>query len=321
MPIGVTSTLLLTDPTSHMCACTSPSTSPSQLRLIRIQLYISKPKSVTMTTSTFLNLPREIRDMIYDHLHHEIRYNWPWSKDNRMEELDVDIVEMNLENAPSIRALLVNKQVHDEYEEILKFRRFSATIATRPFPKRFAFSHKVFEKHRAEAALSHLHDVNVLILNHFCEHGIWTIVAKLAEFLVSKAPRLETMQIGTQLSSPNVAIHRDMHRPNYWMKYEAATHPMFRLESPPAFLAKDFALAIYGEGYRSGRAKTSRQSKLMPRPDESEMGDVQYFVERMGVYTYARAGANVRLMDKSVLVEQWPSSAVYWSCWTVRTER
>jgi hypothetical protein len=271
-----------------------------------------------MTTSTLLNLPREIRDMIYDRLNHEIRYDWPWSKDNRMEELDVDVVEIHLENAPSIGTLLVNKQLHDEYVEHLKSRRISATIATKPFPKRLALPSRVFGKHRAEAALSHLHNVNLLILNHFPEHGIWPIVARFADSLVSKAPLLQTVQIGTKLSSPNVAIHRNMHLPNYWTAYEAATHPMFRLESPPARLVNDLALAMYGEGYHCGHAKTSRASKLIPRPGESEMDGTQYFVERMGVYAYARAGESVKLMDRSVLVEQWPSSGFRWSGWTIR---
>jgi hypothetical protein len=270
-----------------------------------------------MTPLTLLILPREIRDMIYEYLYHEIRYNWPWSRDNHMEEISFDVVDMNLKNVPLFNVLFVNKQVHDEYKENLKSRHFSATIATKPFPKQFALRRRVHDKARAETALSHLHEANLLILNHFPEHEFWSIAARLTKYFVSKAPKLQTIQIGTKLSCPNVAIHRDVHRADFWPRYEAATHPMFRLESPPALLADGFALTRYGEGYHTGYAKTSRLSKLTPRICESEMDVVEYFVARMGVYAYARAGVSVKLIDKNVLVEQWPTSGFLWNCWTV----
>jgi hypothetical protein len=265
-----------------------------------------------------LSLPREIRDMIYGYLFCEIHYDCQWSRDHHMHELDVAVVDVNLENAPLYSMLLTSRQIHDEYKEELDSRRFSATVATKPFPNQHALHCRFSEKHHIEDALSRLRDVNLLILNHFPGHGFWIVVASLAEFLVPKAPRLRNIQIGTKLDSPKVALHRDQHRPEYWAAYETATHPMFRLESPPLFIAEGFALSVYGAGYHSGYATTSRLTKFPTRPDETEMDNSQLVVARMGLYAFSRAGERVKLMDKSTLVEQWPTSGFMWSCWTVR---
>jgi hypothetical protein len=266
----------------------------------------------------FLNLPREIRDVIYGLLYREVRYHCTWSRDHDMHELNLAVVDINVENAPLYDVLLVSRQVHDEYKEDLQSRRFSATVATKPFPKQHPLQYKVSDKEHMDAAVSHLSDVKLLILNNFPGHGFWTIVASLAEFVVSKASNLQTIQIGTKLDSPRVAIHRDVHRPEYWAAYETATHPMFRLESPPAFIAEDFALSVYGEGYHSGYAKIPRLNKLILRSGETDMDARQYFVARMGLYVYARAGESVKLINKSTLVEQWPTSGFLWSSWTIR---
>jgi len=267
---------------------------------------VSTDNLTIMSSPTILTLPREIRDLVYGYLRHDIRYLWPWQRNYRTE--DLDIVDMSVENAPCTNTLLVNKQIHCEYQESLNARHFLATIATKPLPKRFALATRVANPRLSEIAVSQLRDVHILILNNWPEHPFWPIVGSFVELLVSKAPRLQTLQIGTQLASPNPILHRDVYRPGYWTTFEAATHPMFHLQSPPRTLADTFTLRVRGEGYQLGFIKPNRRSiKVLPRPGEPEATLIEHSVARVGAYAYAKAGGNVALMDANVLTQQWTS--------------
>jgi hypothetical protein len=144
-----------------------------------------------------------------------------------------------------------------------------------------------------EDTLSHLHNVNLSIFNHFPGHGLRSIVASLAEFLLSKAPRLRSIQIGTKLDSPKVALHKDVHQPEHWAAYDTATHPMFRIESPSVLIAEISVLSVCGEGDHCGYEKASRMNKFTTRTDEVQMNSSQYFVTRVGVYAFSIAGERV----------------------------
>jgi hypothetical protein len=241
--------------------------------------------------------------MVYGYLYHDIRYLWPWQRNFRTE--DLDIVDMNIDNAPCTNALLINRQIQSEYQESLNTRRFLATIATKPLPKRFALVKRVTDQRLAEIAVAKVRDVHILVLNNWPEHPFWTVVGSFVELLVSKAQRLQTLQIGTQLASPNPILHRDVYRPGYWETFDAATHPMFHLQSPPPALSDDFALRTRGEGYQLSYIKPKRHLKALPRPGEPEATVIEHAVARVGVYAYARTGENVALMDKNIITEQW----------------
>jgi len=256
-----------------------------------------------MSTPTLLFLPREIRDIVYGYLRHDIRYLWPWQSNFRTE--DLDIVDMSIENAPCTNALLINRQLHAEYQESLNTRRFLATIATKPLPKRFALVKRVIDPGLARLAISQVRDVHILVLNNWPEHPFWTVVGSFVELLVSKAPRLKTIQIGTQLASPNPILHRDVYRSGFWETFDAATHPMFHLQSPPDQLAGEFTLRIRGEGYQLRGLKPSRHQKLLPRPGEPEATVLNHSVARVGAYAYGRPEEKVTLMDKDIITEQW----------------
>jgi hypothetical protein len=195
-----------------------------------------------------------------------------------MHEDNVVVVDIDLKNAHFYNAFLTSRHVHDEYKEELNSRRFSATFGTKPFQNQHALHDRVREEHHMEDASSHHHNVNLFIFNHFSGHGLWSIVANLVKYLLSKAPRLRSIQIGTKLDSPKVAFHKDVHRPEYWAAHDTATHPMFRLELPPAFIAETSALDVCGEGYHCGYAKASRLNKFTTHTNEAKMDTSQYFV-------------------------------------------
>jgi hypothetical protein len=257
----------------------------------------------TMSSHTLLTLPREIRDMVYGYLCHDVRYLWPWQRNFRTE--DLDIVDICIDNAPCTNALLINRKIQSEYQESLNTRRYLATIATKPLPKRFALVKRVIDQRLAETAVSQVRVVHILILNNWPEHPFWTVVGSFVELLVSKAPRLQSLQIGTQLASPNPILHRDVYRPGYWETFDAATHPMFHLQAPPPALADDFTLRIRGEGYQLTYVKPSRHHKILPRLGEPDASVIQHSVARVGAYAFAKAESNVVLMDKEIITEQW----------------
>jgi hypothetical protein len=264
-----------------------------------------------MYPPTLLSLPREIRDIIYTHLSHTIRYAWPRNPD--YSSRDLDIMELILDNAPITNVLLVSAQIHNEYQDALDARRLAGTVVTRPIPKHLAFLPRIWPNERVESALARLRDVSFLAAD--VESDIvpvltfWEAVAGFAEVLVAKVPRLETLQVAKRIMSPRPMPHRNLSNPNCWPTYDAATHPMFRLPVPPAHLTSELLLVRYGEGYHLGYAKIG-PNKLEPGTASEQ---VEHCVARVGIYAFARIGKSVELMDRSVLVEQWSMPRYPWA--------
>lgn len=109
-----------------------------------------------MASSMFLSLPCEQRDIIYSHLSQRIRYKWPWPHWTSARPYLLELRDVTLENAPLTDNLLVNSQIHCEYQEILKSRPFSATITIKLLHKKHAFDRNIDDKDCSIHAISHL---------------------------------------------------------------------------------------------------------------------------------------------------------------------
>jgi hypothetical protein len=70
-----------------------------------------------MATPSLLDLPRELRDILYGYLHQEIETEWPWSTYTGCPG------KLTFKNAPLPSLLFVHSQLHAEYLEADCFRK------------------------------------------------------------------------------------------------------------------------------------------------------------------------------------------------------
>jgi hypothetical protein len=75
-----------------------------------------------------LTLPREIRDQIYTHLNHDLRYRHAIVSTDRTCPKHGNIVRTTIEDAPCFGLLLSHSQLHDEYLCAIQHQTRSARI-------------------------------------------------------------------------------------------------------------------------------------------------------------------------------------------------
>jgi len=213
---------------------------------------------------------------------------------------------MSFDNAPLISALLVSSQMHAEYQEALEFRRYAATITADSVYKRQSLEARSKSEDRSIASISHLRSIT-LFTTPQPEGAFWMAIESFAkEMIADHAPRLETLQIALRIMAEvNPMVHGHMRRNNYIANYEACTHPLFRLRSPPPTLPGEMALVRRGEGYLLGHDKHST-TYFMPFPGQVEKDHVKHAVARVGMYGYTKLGSIETLMEKRDVVERWP---------------
>jgi hypothetical protein len=77
--------------------------------------------------SHLLSLPREIRNLIYRYLSHEVKTRWRWNC--WPISGNTGVATITLENAPYTSVSSACSRLHDEYKESEHFRNAQVTIA------------------------------------------------------------------------------------------------------------------------------------------------------------------------------------------------
>jgi hypothetical protein len=77
-------------------------------------------------THNILTLPREVRNLIYDNLSHELEFQWLWHANEELPNIYrsngplYDTARMWSDNAPSPGALAAHSRLHEEHIEGLE---------------------------------------------------------------------------------------------------------------------------------------------------------------------------------------------------------
>ncbi|KAH7076243.1 hypothetical protein FB567DRAFT_553194 [Paraphoma chrysanthemicola] len=226
------------------------------------------------TTSPFLALPREIRDMIYCFLHQEVTLKG---------SLEIGLKErpsratVRLDNAPLVSVLRTHPQIAAEYREAKFFRSLSATLVTSYYHsfKALAPDSKALAKvnHRA---LARVRNFTVLIWNSH------------AQYVASVGPALarELTTINKDLCSLRFIVralcgyfpYSEIDR--YITKTPKALKPIPDVEFPPTL--EGLHLTSRGEGFRLGSTCQLWQSL-----------DSEHDVHHLAMSCYTRDGKSM----------------------------
>lgn len=79
-----------------------------------------------MSSSIILNIPREIRNQVYEYLHQPVRVTW------EVREQTICCTSLEVDQAPITNDFLVCARMKEEYLESRIFKNLAATIRTAP---------------------------------------------------------------------------------------------------------------------------------------------------------------------------------------------
>jgi hypothetical protein len=262
--------------------------------------------------ASLLGLPRELRDMIYEHLTENLHFPYRCNK-----HVWGDRCMMEVHNAPLLDVLLVNSQIHSEYlqagcHEALRITIHIDSVQKIQNDEAYAFKDRI---QFTRAALARARHITVFIgttqLYRWCHGDLWApIVCLFAGALTALTKKMSFLQL---------AIQEDH---NYGMGY--LSHLDFLggvipfpaesrcdfIPSPPSSLS-GLPLIQRGEGYRLAtknvvdvryiKPHSSYQHHMIPGRDWL----LYHGVSKVGVYIYGREQNLTSYWDKQEIVDEW----------------
>ncbi|KAF2821436.1 hypothetical protein CC86DRAFT_104314 [Ophiobolus disseminans] len=253
-----------------------------------------------MVAPTLMSLPRELRDMVCSHLYCNIWYQWPWPYFSR-HPCKLEVREFVLHNAPIVSVLLVNSQMHNEYQDSIDSHRVSATIITGYSARARAVENRIYNKNSAQDAFLLIHDLS-LFASPSIKTQFWRAMTVLAENLVSDAPKLETLQMVRKLADMDPMLLPETSRLRNQDPYTGLD---LLLPTAPQRLPGEMSPIRHGEGFRLGYAEkyTLGGWEKVGRVNKDT---VWHDVVRVGIYGYTKTGSIEALIGTRDVVEIWP---------------
>jgi hypothetical protein len=266
-----------------------------------------------MATSTFLGIPRELRDTIYSYLHHEIRVHCPWRDSPRGSGLK-NMCNFTLKNAPLPSVVRVNTQIRNEYIQSHPFRRLSATLDLEILEEQGINTAK--EEGFVKAATSRLWSVTLRKMDtnyvfDFVVSAEWADFAAAAEIFLANAPKDTILHIAMENSGdPDEVDHMAL---SQFRDQYAARKKKEQFFRPPKSLAGR-ALSHGDEGYMLGfAAMLVGDFDGGPGTDKYSIGgEAHQFcheVRTVGWYTFTSNEISDTFVDHTELAE-WASKSL-----------
>jgi hypothetical protein len=272
-----------------------------------------------------LNLPRELRDRIYAHLHHQIDLNW--DRDNiiapRGREGDVQLIEpvpIRLQRCPLPHVFRIHPRIKEEYQDT-----YVNTLTALIDPSFHILGPAHFRANRdssarSRAVLARLRHVSLFIKLHARSTSSsldWADQMDLFRAITSKAPQLLTLRVAVrqQCHLPTGPTVNDKDLEQVLIPAAVRRHAACELEFLPQMPHAFGTLQMVqrGEGYHVGHGGTYQ---LMPQHTHPQPATtilpgryyiVNHGIRKIGAYTYSRdpESCTRRLWTEQEIIARW----------------
>jgi hypothetical protein len=164
-----------------------------------------------MSFTTLLTLPREIRNIIYTHLAHDITLDWGYC----MFPFPIGghrAVRLQVYDAPLPDVLLTCAQIYHEYRQDKRFETPSITINVSEDCTWRLLEGEPTNQARAFKVLGHVHRLEFSIDSTKGENGmlLWQSIDELSQAIGVLAPKLEIIRVVARPLTPHTSLEADM---------------------------------------------------------------------------------------------------------------
>jgi hypothetical protein len=148
-----------------------------------------------------LTIPREIRDIIYTHLSHDIAFRWGY----RTFSFPLGgsyATPVHFHGVPSLSALLTCSRIFEEYSAAPCFRNLSLSLTTGKDSMRVLREDEATNRDRALDLFSHIQRVNFHIdsPNQRISRRVWLWIDDLTTIVSKLVPEMAIVKVATQHS-------------------------------------------------------------------------------------------------------------------------
>lgn len=149
-----------------------------------------------MSSPTFLNLPREVRNIVYSYLTHDIAIDWGY----KMFPFPIGghaAVKLHVKDAPFLDVLLVCSQVYHEYRQEKRHGRPDLAIEVSPGRTGRILEGQPTNQGRVFKILAHAHHLAFLYWGMGEERvkEAWDDIEQLSRAVAMLAPNLRTVRV------------------------------------------------------------------------------------------------------------------------------
>jgi hypothetical protein len=168
----------------------------SHLRHVRRVNDIRKFRCIIMSATTFLSLPREIRNIIYSYLSHDIAIDWGY----KMFPFPIGghaAVKIHIKNVPFTEVLRICSQVYHEYRQEKRLERPCLAINTNLGCTWRMLEGQPTNQGRVFKILARISHVNFLYTRTSDAEitSAWNAIEQLSEAMAVLAPYLRTIRV------------------------------------------------------------------------------------------------------------------------------
>jgi hypothetical protein len=163
-----------------------------------------------MSSSNILALPREIRDIIYTNLTHDININWGY----RTSSFPIGghiAVRIKLRNAPIPAVLLTCTQIYHEYRENKRFKRPSVAVSVGTDCTWHLLECERTNQVQVSRVLENIQQLDILVdsAKEECGQSLGLLVDELSRAIALLAPKLETIRVIAQPLGTYDSLRKD----------------------------------------------------------------------------------------------------------------